>query len=271
MRRSALFFLFLLSVSIFLPQSATGKCVADKDYIQDSAERARLIAKAVKKEHRVRRVELAGNLFTRDETVRRKILLNEGDIFSRDNLDRSLQNLSKLKQFVDPGKIEDIQVILNEEHRFIDFSIHFLDKRGLAEVDDLVGENIYAAALYASLEKMQEEWGKPQGTDFTQAIVIGEKKLISRIPRSHNNFTAITADLWELEARYVSSGKPLRVYEVLPYVRVGSSIRIHVSASFYEKKGEVFSLSLSDWSNVYFTYDWETDRLIVKDVCLGWI
>ncbi|MCO6511348.1 MAG: hypothetical protein J5I65_11215 [Aridibacter famidurans] len=269
MRRPALLLLFLLCASFFVSQSAAGRCVADKDYIQDSAERERMIAKADWEEYKVRRVELAGNLFTRDETVRRKIFLNEGDIFTRDNLNRSLQNLSKFKQFVDPGKIEDVRVILNEEQRYIDFSIHFLDKRAVAEVDDLVGKDIYAAALYATLQKMQEEWGIPQGGDFTQAIVIGKKNLISRIPRSHNNFTAERPSPEELEARYISSGRPVRVFRVTPYVRVGSSIRIRIEVEHYPKPEDDFRQIVTDWSNVYLSIDWKTGRLMVREVCLG--
>lgn len=228
-----------------------------------------MIAKADREEYNVRRVAFFLSLRSRDETVRRKIFLNEGDIFARDNLDRSLRNLSKLKQFIDPGKIEDVRLVLHESERFIDFDIHFFDKRDLGEVDDLVGKDIYAAALYATLEKMQEEWGKPQGVDFTQAIIIGKKNLISRIPRSHNNFTAILPSAEELEAIYVSSGKPLRVYEVFPYVRVGSSIRIRVEVKYYPKPEDDLRHTVSDRSDVYLSLDWRTDRLRVYEVCLG--
>src|SRR5687768_12043398 len=58
---------------------------------QPAAEQDALIREAVEKQYLVRRVEFIGNVYTRDNVLRRKIVLEEGDVFTRENLIKSLK------------------------------------------------------------------------------------------------------------------------------------------------------------------------------------
>ena len=75
----------------------------------------------------VRRVELIGNTYTADYVIRQKILLNEGDLFTRARLRKSLENISKLKQFM-PVQLKDIQIHLDRGQKLVDINIYLSER-----------------------------------------------------------------------------------------------------------------------------------------------
>jgi hypothetical protein len=88
---------------------------------------SQLMAEAEQNHYSVRRVELAGNTYTRDNVIRRRILQNEGEIFRRKLLEQSLRNISKLKNF-NPVGIQDVEVHLSKEYKLIDFLINLTER-----------------------------------------------------------------------------------------------------------------------------------------------
>jgi outer membrane protein insertion porin family len=58
----------------------------------------------------INRIEIAGNLRTRDKVIRREVLMVEGDVFNSALLRASRQNLENLGFFEDPVKIETRRV-----------------------------------------------------------------------------------------------------------------------------------------------------------------
>jgi hypothetical protein len=88
---------------------------------------AQLMAEAEQNQYWVRRVELLGNTYTRDNVIRRRILQNEGDIFRRKLLEQSLRNISKLRNF-NPVGIQDVEVHLSKEDKLIDFLINLTER-----------------------------------------------------------------------------------------------------------------------------------------------
>jgi len=79
---------------------------------------------AEKANYTVRRVEFNGNVHIRDKTLRREFLQQEGDVFSRKALDRSLRNFRRLG-LVYPLTLNDVEVRLDREEKFVDFTIYF--------------------------------------------------------------------------------------------------------------------------------------------------
>lgn len=76
----------------------------------------------------VRNVYFFGNTSTRDNILRRRMLLQEGDIFSRPRLYKSLINLSKLN-IINAVRLEDVEFTLDEEARLIDFTVTVRERR----------------------------------------------------------------------------------------------------------------------------------------------
>ena len=97
---------------------------------QPAKEQAALIREAEAKQYWTRRVEFSGNENTSDRVLRRELVkgLNEGDLFSRRGLLRSLRNVSRLK-VIYPVKPKDVVVQLNREDKLVDMLICFRERR----------------------------------------------------------------------------------------------------------------------------------------------
>jgi hypothetical protein len=90
----------------------------------ESAHYSQLMDEAEKTNYIVRRVYFIGNDHIRDKTLRRKFLQQEGDVFYRKALNRSLKNLSRLG-VVYPVTLNDVEVRLDRVEKLIDFTIYF--------------------------------------------------------------------------------------------------------------------------------------------------
>jgi hypothetical protein len=95
------------------PTLIVAKCM------QPAAEREPLIREAITNQFWVRRVEFVGNESTRDYVVRRRVFLQEGDVFTRRNLARSVANLGKSRRLY-PVKMNDVIVHLDRPNKLID-------------------------------------------------------------------------------------------------------------------------------------------------------
>jgi outer membrane protein assembly factor BamA len=61
--------------------------------------------------------------------LRRRILLQEGDIFTRENLVKSLENVNQLKKIIYPVKLSDVIIRLDRSEKIVDMTICFKEKR----------------------------------------------------------------------------------------------------------------------------------------------
>jgi Surface antigen variable number repeat len=96
---------------------------------QPSTEQEPLIREAVKNRFWVRRVEFLGNEYTRDDVLRQRIMLQEGDTFTRENLVKSLKSVNRLKGIIYPVKLSDVIIRLNRREKIIDMTICFKERR----------------------------------------------------------------------------------------------------------------------------------------------
>jgi outer membrane protein assembly factor BamA len=122
--------LFTLFVAVtFLPQLAYGQS-DEKVTRQQKSEVLLLVEKAEQNQYRVSHIYFSGNIEIRDRVLRRKVntRLNEGDIFTRQNLYQSLKKLSELK-VIYAVRFEDVEVSLDEENRNIDLTVTVREKR----------------------------------------------------------------------------------------------------------------------------------------------
>ncbi len=128
-----LYFSVLLSTLFvavtFLPRLANGQS-DEKVTRQQKSEVLLLIEKAEQNQYRVSHIYFSGNIGIRDRVLRRKIntRLNEGDIFTRQNLYQSLNKLSELR-VIYGVRLEDVEVSLDEENKIIDLTVTVREKR----------------------------------------------------------------------------------------------------------------------------------------------
>ncbi|SRR6266542_5929979 len=93
-----------------------------------AAGQFKLIREAETNKYLIRRVEFIGNENTRDFVLRRRMgLLQEGELFTRRKLVKSLSNVSRLK-IIYPVQIADVFLHLDESEKIVDLHICFRER-----------------------------------------------------------------------------------------------------------------------------------------------
>ena len=137
MIRSILILVTLLFVNNSVSRVDQSRLTPRSEYLQETAEvgcnqstaeQNSLIARAEKEKFTVRRVEFLGLTNTPDQVVRRRMTVNEGDIFSRKKFIKSLQNVSKLNRTIYPVRMKDVVFELRES-QVVDMLICFRERR----------------------------------------------------------------------------------------------------------------------------------------------
>ncbi len=85
------------------------------------------------KQFTLRRLEFSGNTFTRDNVLRRQVLLNEGDVYNGFAFENSVVRLNQLGYFDPIDKDKDRTIRTNEEEGTVDLDIR-LAERGRQQI-----------------------------------------------------------------------------------------------------------------------------------------
>ena len=96
---------------------------------QRADEQEPLIREAAKNQYTIIWVVFSGNEHTRDRVLRRRVMLQAGDVFTRENLVKSLKSLSQLKKIIYPVNLSDVIISLDRPEKIINMTICFKEKR----------------------------------------------------------------------------------------------------------------------------------------------
>lgn len=80
------------------------------------------------KQFTLRRLEFTGNTFTRDNVLRREVLMNEGDIYNQNTFEYSIIRLNQLGYFNPIDKDKDADYRTNEEEGLVDVTVKVAEK-----------------------------------------------------------------------------------------------------------------------------------------------
>ena len=80
------------------------------------------------KQFTLRRLEFTGNTFTRDNVLRREVLINEGDIYNQSYFEYSITRLNQLGYFNPIDKDKDADSRTNEEEGLVDVTVKVAEK-----------------------------------------------------------------------------------------------------------------------------------------------
>jgi len=80
------------------------------------------------KQFSLRRLEFIGNTFTRDNVLRREVLLNEGDIYRQNAWEYSITKLNQLGYFDPIDKDKDADFKANEEEATVDINLKVTER-----------------------------------------------------------------------------------------------------------------------------------------------
>jgi len=89
---------------------------------QQSAEREAFIRESERQKYTVGRVEFIGNEHTRDKVLRRRMFLNEGDLFRRNKLIKSIDNLNRVRA-IRPVRLTHVEIHLDKENKIVNIGI----------------------------------------------------------------------------------------------------------------------------------------------------
>jgi outer membrane protein assembly factor BamA len=127
-------FVLLFGFAVFSAFAQTEKSEAAKPCSQDKAEKLELLKKAEDNQYNIRHIYIVGNTYTRYRTFREYMAeeFNEGYIFTRKNLDKSIKGINKLKT-IKPITLDNVEVRLEKDEvrnlNVIDFDICVEQKR----------------------------------------------------------------------------------------------------------------------------------------------
>ena len=85
---------------------------------QLAAERTALMREAEKERYTVSMVEFIGNEHIHDHVLRRRVLLNEGDLFRKRRLLGSIHNLNRLRT-IEPVRLANVEIRLHRENKLV--------------------------------------------------------------------------------------------------------------------------------------------------------
>jgi outer membrane protein assembly factor BamA len=131
-RPATISFMMMVSLALF-PAGASLRgqyyFSTSSECSQPAKEQDAIIREAERDHYTTGRVEFIGNENTSDMVLRRKtnIGLEEGELFTRRNLIRSLRNVSTLK-VIYPVRVADVKLKLNPSEKTIDMSICFKER-----------------------------------------------------------------------------------------------------------------------------------------------
>ena len=80
------------------------------------------------KQFSLRRLEFVGNTFTRDNVLRREVLINEGDIYNQNYWEYSIVKLNQLGYFDPIDKEKDANFKTNEEEASVDIDLKVIER-----------------------------------------------------------------------------------------------------------------------------------------------
>ena len=80
------------------------------------------------KQFTLRRLEFTGNTFTRDNVLRREVLMNEGDIYNQNTFEFSVIRLNQLGYFNPIDKDKDVDFRTNDEEGTVDVTVKVAEK-----------------------------------------------------------------------------------------------------------------------------------------------
>jgi outer membrane protein assembly factor BamA len=127
--------ILLVSLLVYLPAQPPKELVAQEPdqapfkCAQPAAEQDALIRKAEAEGYIVRLIFFYGLARTRDQTLRRRLLLIEGDSFTRESLVKSLENEGR-SQAIYPVRLSDVVIEIKDDgEKRVNTSFCFKERR----------------------------------------------------------------------------------------------------------------------------------------------
>jgi DNA-binding transcriptional ArsR family regulator len=140
-------------------------------------------------------------------------------------------------------------------------------------------ENLYSKALFASIAEMEKSYGHMDDsvsgtrirTDYHHILVEKDLGITDDLPEQFGEYRVEYLDTQNQIARYKGLRKPFSILKVQPMRSAGARLKIQVTVYWVEYKKSKLDLALSDWSDVEFRFNCETENFVISNIKLGGI
>jgi hypothetical protein len=151
-----------------------------------------------------------------------------------------------------------------------------------ASAQESTGEkknNLYSAAVLASLDEMEKSWGHLDDskglnrirTDYGHMFVVKDAEITDALPSQFGDHQVEYLDGRAQLDRYKTLRKEFPILKIHPMQTEGDRLTISVSVSYVEYEKRKLRLALSDWSEVEFHFDCNLRQYVISSVKLGGI
>jgi hypothetical protein len=142
-----------------------------------------------------------------------------------------------------------------------------------------VEDNLYYRALFASVDKMNKDWGNINAsvegrqirTDYHNMIVLKNRDITEGLPSQYGEYRVEYLDEQGLIDKYKKLRKEFAILVAYPMVNDKERLEITFNVYWISYGKHNLSFALSDWSKVYFRYDCEKREYVIDEVKLGGI
>lgn len=135
-------------------------------------------------------------------------------------------------------------------------------------------DNLYAAALYASVAQMEKEWARTEHTpedaihpDYHHMIV-KQSEMTEKLPVKAGDYEVEVLSPRELVERYRNSRKSFPILVLHPMENEGAALTVNIKLFRFSHKRTASSYVFAGSSDVEFRYDCEKNEWVVAKVQL---
>jgi len=140
-------------------------------------------------------------------------------------------------------------------------------------------ENLYSKALFASIVEMEKSYSRSDDsvlgtrirTDYHHMRIEKDLGITDDLPEQFGEYRVEYLDTQNQIARCKELRKPFSILKIQPMKSEGERLKIQVTVYWVEYKKSRLYLGLSDWSDVEFRYDCETQSFVISNIKLGGI
>jgi hypothetical protein len=138
-------------------------------------------------------------------------------------------------------------------------------------------ENLYSKALFASIIEMEKSNGHIDDsylgirTDYHHMLVEKDLGITDDLPEQLGEYRVEYLDTQNQIARCKKLRKPFSMLKIQPMKSEGARLKIQVTVYWVKYKKSRLYFGLSDWSDVEFRYDCETQSFVISNIKLGGI
>ena len=156
--------------------------------------------------------------------------------------------------------------------------ICFFPSYGQQKDTSTENDDLYARALSASIDEMEESWGNIDDsccsnrmrTDYRH-LIVEKDEITETLPKQFGTHEIEYLDGHELGGRYQKLRKEFAVLRVHPMRYNGGHLKIFIGVSWFKAKKGHLVYAFSDWSEVEFQYSCEKQNWEIANVKLGGI